>query len=65
MAGTGIKKVLVTDNVSPCCKEILEKGGLSVDQKDKLSKEELTAALKVCCHIRVLLPRFGVAESTE
>lgn len=45
MAGT-IKKVLVTDNVSPCCREILEKGGLVVDQKDKLSKEELLAQLK-------------------
>ncbi|XP_065199231.1 D-3-phosphoglycerate dehydrogenase-like [Sycon ciliatum] len=43
---TSVKKVLVTDNVSPCCKEALVAGGLEVVQNDKMSKEELMAAVK-------------------
>ncbi|KAK3737558.1 hypothetical protein QZH41_017755 [Actinostola sp. cb2023] len=40
-----LKRVLLCDNVDPCCKEILERNGIAADVKSKLTKEELLAAI--------------------
>ena len=42
-----IKKVLIADDVSDKCADILTTAGIEVIQKLKLSKEELIAQLKV------------------
>ena len=42
-----LKKVLISDNVSPRCAEILQKNGITVDTKTKLSKEELISEIQV------------------
>lgn len=36
-----LSKVLISDNVSPRCAEILQKNGITVDTKTKLTKEDL------------------------
>lgn len=42
-----IKRVLISDNLDSCCKEILEANGVTVDVKTKLTKEELLAEISV------------------
>ena len=42
-----IKRVLISDNLDNCCKEILEANGIAVDVKTKLTKEELIAEIPV------------------
>jgi hypothetical protein len=42
-----LEKVLITDKTDPKCKEILERGGISVDVKLKLPKEELLKEIQV------------------
>lgn len=42
-----IKRVLLCDNVDPCCKETLEANGITVDVKNKLTKEELLVEIQV------------------
>ena len=51
---TSVKKVLVTDNASPRCRETLVAAGLEVVQNDKMTKEELIAAVKVIVHLAFL-----------
>eukprot|EP00057_Strongylocentrotus_purpuratus_P005070 XP_003730140.1 PREDICTED: D-3-phosphoglycerate dehydrogenase [Strongylocentrotus purpuratus] len=40
-----LKKVLISDSVSPRCAEILRENGIEVDNNTKLSKEELLAEI--------------------
>lgn len=40
-----LQKVLISDSVSPKCTEILQKNGITVDNKTKLSKEQLLAEI--------------------
>lgn len=42
-----IKQVLVADAVDPACVELLQKNGIKVDCKYKLSKEDLIKELQV------------------
>lgn len=47
MAFANLRKVLISDNLDPCCRKILQDGGLQVVEKQNLSKEELIAELQV------------------
>lgn len=47
MAFANLRKVLISDSLDPCCREILQDGGLQVVEKQNLSKEELIAELQV------------------
>ena len=49
-----IEKVIITDKTDPKCKEILESGGIAVDVKLKLSKEELLKEIPVSKECREL-----------
>ncbi|XP_072179535.1 D-3-phosphoglycerate dehydrogenase-like [Diadema setosum] len=40
-----LQRVLISDSVSPRCTEILKENGIAVDNKTKLSKEELLAEI--------------------
>lgn len=44
---TCVKRVLVTDNTSAHCRETMSAAGLEVVQNDKMTKDELIAAVKV------------------
>uniref|UniRef100_A0A8D0U183 D-3-phosphoglycerate dehydrogenase n=1 Tax=Sus scrofa TaxID=9823 RepID=A0A8D0U183_PIG len=48
MAFANLRKVLISDSLDPCCREILQDGGLQVVEKQNLSKEELIAELQDC-----------------
>lgn len=43
-----LKRVLISDAVDPSCRTILTDGGVSVDYRPGLSKEEILACIKVC-----------------
>lgn len=47
MAFANLRKVLISDSLDPCCRKILQDGGLQVVEKQNLSKEELIAELQV------------------
>lgn len=47
MAFANLRKVLISDSLDPCCRQILQDGGLQVVEKQNLSKEELMAELRV------------------
>ena len=46
----GLASVLITDPLDPVCGELLEKAGVHVTTKTKLSKDELLIEMKVKCH---------------
>ncbi|KAK2106716.1 hypothetical protein P7K49_016230 [Saguinus oedipus] len=46
MAFANLRKVLISDSLDPCCRRILQDGGLQVVEKQNLSKEELIAELQ-------------------
>ncbi|XP_003793857.1 D-3-phosphoglycerate dehydrogenase [Otolemur garnettii] len=48
MAFANLRKVLISDSLDPCCRKILQDGGLQVVEKPNLSKEELIAELQDC-----------------
>ncbi|KAM9378934.1 D-3-phosphoglycerate dehydrogenase [Phaethornis superciliosus] len=48
MALRKLQKVLISDSLDPCCREILEAGGLRVQEKPGLSKEELLREIRDC-----------------
>ena len=50
-----IKRVLISDNLDKCCKDILEASGIAVDVKTKLTKEELLSEISVRCRIQTTL----------
>lgn len=53
MALGKLQKVLISDSLDPCCREILQAGGLQVQEKPGLSKEELLREIRVrqgCTH---------------
>lgn len=53
MALGKLQKVLISDSLDPCCREILQAGGLRVQEKPGLSKEELLREIRVrqgCTH---------------
>ncbi|NXI44084.1 SERA dehydrogenase, partial [Galbula dea] len=43
-----LQKVLISDSLDPCCREILQAGGLHVQEKPGLSKEELLREIRDC-----------------
>uniref|UniRef100_A0A8C3JSJ6 Uncharacterized protein n=1 Tax=Calidris pygmaea TaxID=425635 RepID=A0A8C3JSJ6_9CHAR len=47
MALGKLQKVLISDSLDPCCREILQAGGLRVQEKPGLSKEELLREIRV------------------
>uniref|UniRef100_A0A8C6HWH7 D-isomer specific 2-hydroxyacid dehydrogenase catalytic domain-containing protein n=1 Tax=Mus spicilegus TaxID=10103 RepID=A0A8C6HWH7_MUSSI len=48
MAFANLRKVLISHSLGPCCRKILQDGGLQVVEKQNLSKEELIAELQDC-----------------
>ena len=42
-----LERVLISDSVDSSCRQILESGGVVVDYRPGLSKEELLVAIKV------------------
>ncbi|XP_076975840.1 D-3-phosphoglycerate dehydrogenase [Tamandua tetradactyla] len=48
MAFANVRKVLISDSLDPCCRKILQEGGLLVVEKQNLSQEELIAELQDC-----------------
>ncbi|XP_030352293.1 D-3-phosphoglycerate dehydrogenase isoform X1 [Strigops habroptila] len=48
MALGKLQKVLISDSLDPCCREILQAGGLRVQEKPGLSKEELLQEIRDC-----------------
>ncbi|KFP01671.1 D-3-phosphoglycerate dehydrogenase [Calypte anna] len=48
MALRKLQKVLISDSLDPCCREILQAGGLRVQEKPGLSKEELLREIRDC-----------------
>ncbi|XP_059995198.1 D-3-phosphoglycerate dehydrogenase isoform X3 [Lagenorhynchus albirostris] len=48
MAFANLRKVLISDSLDPCCRKILQDGGLQVVEKQNLSQEELIAELQDC-----------------
>lgn len=47
MAFTKLQKVLISDSLDPCCRDILQAGGIQVLEKPGLSKEELLQEIRV------------------
>ncbi|XP_019511349.1 PREDICTED: D-3-phosphoglycerate dehydrogenase [Hipposideros armiger] len=48
MAFANLRKVLISDSLDPCCRKILQDGGLQVVEKQNLTKEELIVELQDC-----------------
>ncbi|XP_074044675.1 D-3-phosphoglycerate dehydrogenase [Macrotis lagotis] len=48
MAFASLRKVLISDSLDPCCRQILEAGGLQVVERPNLGREELLAELRDC-----------------
>lgn len=48
----GNKRVLISDPIDPCCPTKLTEAGFTVDLKPGISKEDLTACIKVNIHIK-------------
>ncbi|XP_021259664.1 D-3-phosphoglycerate dehydrogenase isoform X2 [Numida meleagris] len=48
MAFTKLQKVLISDSLDPCCRDILQAGGIQVLEKPGLSKEELLQEIRDC-----------------
>uniref|UniRef100_A0A8C6MXG4 D-isomer specific 2-hydroxyacid dehydrogenase catalytic domain-containing protein n=1 Tax=Mus spicilegus TaxID=10103 RepID=A0A8C6MXG4_MUSSI len=48
MVFANLRKALINDSLDPCCRKILQDGGLQVVEKQNLSKEELIAELQDC-----------------
>ncbi|XP_030643139.1 D-3-phosphoglycerate dehydrogenase [Chanos chanos] len=46
MAPIEIRHILISENVDPCCKKILQENGIKVTEKQNMSKDELTAEIK-------------------
>ena len=50
---TDIKRVLISDNVDSCCKDVLEQNGITVDVKTKLTKDELLSEIQVSFDLNI------------
>uniref|UniRef100_A0A8C9F326 D-3-phosphoglycerate dehydrogenase n=1 Tax=Pavo cristatus TaxID=9049 RepID=A0A8C9F326_PAVCR len=48
MAFAKLQKVLISDSLDPCCRDILQAGGIQVLEKPGLSKEELLQEIRDC-----------------
>ncbi|XP_065599503.1 D-3-phosphoglycerate dehydrogenase [Cyrtonyx montezumae] len=48
MASAKLQKVLISDSLDPCCRDILRAGGIQVLEKPGLSKEELLREIRDC-----------------
>ncbi|XP_043820518.1 D-3-phosphoglycerate dehydrogenase-like isoform X2 [Dromiciops gliroides] len=62
MAFANLRKVLISDSLDPCCRKILEDGGLQVVEKQNLSKEDLIAELQDC---EGLIVRSGTKVTSD
>lgn len=47
MAPVSIRRVLISENVDPRCKTILQENGIEVTERPNMSKDELIAQIKV------------------
>lgn len=48
MAALKLERVLISDKTDPCCEEILRQGGISVEVKPKLPKDQLLKEIENC-----------------
>uniref|UniRef100_A0A8K9Y6A9 Phosphoglycerate dehydrogenase n=1 Tax=Oncorhynchus mykiss TaxID=8022 RepID=A0A8K9Y6A9_ONCMY len=46
MAPISIKRILISESVDPCCKNILQENGIQVTEKQNMSKDDLIAEIK-------------------
>ncbi|KAJ8012790.1 hypothetical protein DPEC_G00046530 [Dallia pectoralis] len=46
MAPISIKRILISENVDPCCKKILQENGIQVIEKPNMSRDDLIAEIK-------------------
>ena len=62
MAALKLERVLISDKTDPCCEEILRQGGISVEVKPKLPKDQLLKEIEVERASRVIMnwcrPKF-------
>ncbi|NXX84446.1 SERA dehydrogenase, partial [Urocolius indicus] len=65
MALGKLQKVLISDSLDPCCREILEAGGLRVREKPGLSKDELLREIRDCDGLIVRSATKVTAEVLE
>ncbi|NXM50298.1 SERA dehydrogenase, partial [Gymnorhina tibicen] len=65
MALGKLQKVLISDSLDPCCREILRAGGLQVQEKPGLSKEELLREIRDCDGLIVRSATKVTAEVLE
>lgn len=49
-----LQRVLISDAVDSSCKTILEEGGVAVDYRPGLSRDELLTCIKVCCTCAII-----------
>lgn len=55
MAPISIKRILISESVDPCCKNILQENGIQVTEKQNMSKDDLIAEIKVRVYIFFLI----------
>ncbi|XP_057228777.1 D-3-phosphoglycerate dehydrogenase [Malurus melanocephalus] len=65
MALGKVQKVLISESLDPCCREILQAGGIRVLEKPGLSKEELLREIKDCDGLIVRSATKVTAEVLE
>ncbi|NXT03982.1 SERA dehydrogenase, partial [Prunella fulvescens] len=65
MALGKLQKVLISESLDPCCREILQAGGLRVQEKPGLSKEELLREIRDCDGLIVRSATKVTAEVLE
>ncbi|NXQ26706.1 SERA dehydrogenase, partial [Alaudala cheleensis] len=65
MALGKLQKVLISESLDPCCREILQAGGIRVQEKPGLSKEELLREIRDCDGLIVRSATKVTAEVLE
>ncbi|KAI6064134.1 D-3-phosphoglycerate dehydrogenase [Aix galericulata] len=65
MALAKLQKVLISDSLDPCCRDILQAGGIQVLEKPGLSKEELLVEIADCDGLIVRSATKVTAEVLE
>lgn len=57
---SALGKVLLSDSLDPCCRQILQAAGIGVVEKVNLSKEQLLAEIKVRAREQREMPSPGL-----
>lgn len=66
MALAKLQKVLISDSLDPCCRDILQAGGIQVLEKPGLSKEELLVEIAVSAKgVRAQRGAWDTTDTTD